>query len=63
MTLRPSLLLVAGICSLGLYAADSASTTPPSGIDLKAIDKAISPCVDFYQYACGAWVKEQSHPS
>jgi putative endopeptidase len=32
-----------------------------SGIDLAAMDKTANPCVDFYQYACGAWIK--SHPA
>ena len=31
-----------------------------SGIELSAIDRAVSPCADFYQYACGGWLN--SHP-
>ncbi len=31
-----------------------------SGIELNAIDRTASPCADFYQYACGGWLK--SHP-
>ncbi len=34
-----------------------------SGIDLKALDKTADPCVDFYQYACGTWVKDHPVPS
>src|SRR5271157_2305954 len=33
-----------------------------SGLDLDAIDKTASPCVDFYQYACGNWLKENPIP-
>ncbi len=35
-------------------------TTP--GFDLSAIDKAADPCVDFYQYACGTWLKNNPIP-
>ena len=35
-------------------------TASQSGLDLSAIDKSADPCTDFYQYACGTWMK--NHP-
>ncbi|HMA93621.1 MAG TPA: hypothetical protein VKP30_13100, partial [Polyangiaceae bacterium] len=32
----------------------------PGGLDLAAIDESISPCEDFYRFACGGWQKD--HP-
>jgi putative endopeptidase len=51
-----------------------AQTTPPAAdakpappvvvksFDLTAIDKTADPCTDFYQYACGNWVKSNPIP-
>jgi endothelin-converting enzyme/putative endopeptidase len=33
-----------------------------SGVDLKAIDKSVNPCQNFYQYACGNWRKANPIP-
>jgi putative endopeptidase len=32
-----------------------------SGVDLAAMDPTANPCADFYQYACGGWIK--NHPT
>lgn len=31
-----------------------------SGVDMSALDKSVSPCEDFFSYACNGWVK--AHP-
>jgi len=38
------------------------TTSSPDSLrfDAKAVDKSVEPCADFYQYACGTWMK--THP-
>ena len=35
----------------------------PAIFDLSAIDKKVDPCVDFYEYSCGNWRKNNPIPS
>ena len=65
--LCPLFLSLIAACS---FAQNSSSTSSapeapkevPS-FDLTAIDKTVDPCMDFYQYACGTWMKNNPIPA
>jgi putative endopeptidase len=61
--------LLAGMALAQTPAAKSTSQGPSDvpkyipSFDEKALDKTADPCVDFYQYSCGGWMKNNPIPS
>ncbi|MGI9071878.1 MAG: M13 family metallopeptidase [Bryobacteraceae bacterium] len=58
-----SVIVVSYVLIAGTSLAQSHKTMQSqSGLDLSAIDKSADPCQDFYQYACGTWIKNNPIP-
>jgi endothelin-converting enzyme/putative endopeptidase len=60
---RSALIALAVACLFNLSEAQQSSNTPHEpALDVTAMDRSVDPCVDFFTYSCGGWIKNNPIP-
>ena len=66
MSLSRVLAIPLFIASLASLSGAQQSSTPPTmhepALDVTSMDRTIDPCVDFFKYSCGGWIKKNPIP-
>jgi endothelin-converting enzyme/putative endopeptidase len=59
---RVLLLLLSSLLTSTLFAQDSPASGRQPVLDLSSMDKSVDPCIDFFAYSCGGWIRKNPIP-
>ncbi len=61
-TFRSSVILLLAVVSMASFGAAQVNSKHEPVLDINSMDRTIDPCVDFFAYSCGGWIKDNPIP-